>query len=119
MEDFVPASFSATMNALRKGVTRMSADAAIKKIEGWEEALQEVDLPGTRSILRDLSALKRQLEQDEPDGERVRSIMARLADATMKIASRVDDRNAQKIQELPWLPSRLPPPVREKFRNLH
>ena len=72
MEDLVPAYFSGTTNALRKGVTKMSADAAIKKIEGWEEALQEVEIPGVRAILRDLGALKRQLDQDEPDGDRIR-----------------------------------------------
>ncbi len=34
----------------------MSADAAIKKIEGWEDALQEVDLPGVRAIQSEISA---------------------------------------------------------------
>ena len=96
----MPAYFSGTTNALRKGVTKMSADAAIKKIEGWEEALQEVEIPGARAILRDLGALKRQLDQDEPDGDRIRTILSRLADATMKISDKVEDRNADKIRDL-------------------
>src|SRR5262249_28375021 len=91
---------SGTVSALRKGALRMSSDAAIRKIEGWEEALQDVDVPGTRSILRDLGALKRQLENDEPDGDRVRAIMSRLADATMKIADKADDRSSEKIRNL-------------------
>jgi hypothetical protein len=100
MEEFVPAYFSGTTNALKKGVGKMSADAAIKKIEGWEEALQEVEIPGARVILRDLGALKRQLDQDEPDGDRIRMILSRLADATMKISDRVEDRNADKVRDL-------------------
>ncbi len=96
----MPAYFSGTANALRKGVTKMSAEAAIKKIEGWEEALQEVDIPGARAILRDLGALKRQLDQDEPDGERIRTILSRLADATIKISDKVEDRNADRIRDL-------------------
>ena len=96
----MPAYFSGTTNALKKGVTKMSTDAAIKKIEGWEEALQEVEIPGARAILRDLGALKRQLDQDEPDGDRIRTILSRLADATMKISDRVEDRNADKVRDL-------------------
>ncbi len=96
----MPAYFSGTTNALKKGVTKMSADAAVKKIEGWEEALQEVDIPGARAILRDLGALKRQLDQDEPDGDRIRTILSRLADATIKISDKVEDRNAERIRDL-------------------
>ena len=96
----MPAYFSGTTNALKKGVTKMSADAAVKKIEGWEEALQDVDIPGARAILRDLGALKRQLDQDEPDGDRIRTILSRLADATIKISDKVEDRNAEKIRDL-------------------
>jgi len=100
MEEFVPAYFSGTTNALKKGVTKMTADAAIKKIEGWEEALQEIEIPGARAILRDLGALKRQLDQDEPDGDRIRTILSRLADATIKISDRIEDRNAEKVRGL-------------------
>ena len=96
----MPAYFSGTTNALKKGVMKMSADTAIKKIEGWEEALQEVEIPGARAILRDLGALKRQLDQDEPDGDRIRTILSRLADATMKISDKVEDRNADKVRDL-------------------
>ncbi|MDX2263685.1 MAG: hypothetical protein NW215_01755 [Hyphomicrobiales bacterium] len=96
----MPAYFSGTINALRKGATRMSVDAAIKKIESWEEALQDVEITGVKAILRDLAALKRQLEIDEPDGDRVRSIMARLADGAMNIARKTEDRYSDKIMDL-------------------
>ena len=71
-----------------------------RKSKGWEEALQEVEIPGARAILRDLGALKRQLDQDEPDGDRIRTILSRLADATMKISDKVEDRNADKVRDL-------------------
>ncbi len=92
--------FTATINALEKGVTSMSPEAAVKRIENWEDVLQEVDVPGARSILRDLGALKRQLEQDEPDEDRIQSILSRLAESTTKIAGKVEDRNSERIREL-------------------
>jgi hypothetical protein len=36
----------------------MAPDAATKKIETWEGARPEVEMPGARAILRDLGALK-------------------------------------------------------------
>lgn len=96
----MPAYFAGTINALKKGATRMTADAAIWKIEGWEEALEDVEVPGTKGIIRDLQSLKKQLSREEPDGDRVRHLMAKLADSAMSIADRLDDRTADKIRDL-------------------
>jgi hypothetical protein len=94
------AYFAGTLTALKKGITKMSISAAIRNIENWEESLQDVEITGCRAILRDLGALKKQLQEDEPDGERIRHLMARLASQTMSVADRADDRYGDKIKNL-------------------
>ncbi len=63
----------------------MAPDATIEKIKNREGALGEAEIPGAPAILRDLGALKRQLHQKQPDGERVRAILSLLAAAAIKI----------------------------------
>jgi hypothetical protein len=94
------AYFSGTIDALKKGVTKMSIAAAIKNIENWEESLREIELTGCRSILRDLAALKKQLQEDQPDGDRIRHLMAKLASETVTISQRADARHSDKIAKL-------------------
>ncbi len=80
----MPAQFAATIQALKKGTANRPIKAAIKKIGNWEEPLQEIQVPGARAILRDLGALKRQLEQDKPGIGRVHTTVSRLAEAAEK-----------------------------------
>jgi hypothetical protein len=94
------AYFSGTIAALKKGITQMSISAAVRNIENWEESLQDVELTGCRAILRDLAALKKQLQEEEPDGERIRHLMARLANQTIAVGERADGRYADKIANL-------------------
>jgi hypothetical protein len=94
------AYFSGTMDALKKGVMKMSISAAIKNIEHWEDSLRDVELTGCRSILRDLAALKKQLQEDQPDGERIRHLMAKLASETVTISKKADTRYSDKIASL-------------------
>jgi hypothetical protein len=94
------AYFAGTLTAFRKGITKMPVAAAIKNIEAWEERLQEVELTGCRAILRDLAALKKQLQEDEPDGERIRHLMAKLASQTIAISEKADPRHGEKIANL-------------------
>jgi hypothetical protein len=94
------AYFSGTMDTLKKGVTKMSVSAAIKTIEHWEESLRDIELTGCRSILRDLAALKKQLQEDQPDGERIRHLMAKLASETVTISKKADARHSDKIANL-------------------
>jgi hypothetical protein len=94
------AYFSGTITALKKGITKMTAAAAVRNIENWEESLQNVEVTGCRAILRDLGALKKQLQEDEPDGERIRHLVARLAGQTIAIAEKADARYSEKIAKL-------------------
>jgi hypothetical protein len=94
------AYFSGTINALKRGITKMSCDVAVRNIENWEESLQDVEVPGGKAILRDLGALKKQLEMETPDGDRVRNLMAKLASQTIAISEKSDARYKDKIAEL-------------------
>jgi hypothetical protein len=94
------AYFAGTLTAFKKGITKMPIAAAIKNIENWEERLQEVELTGCRAILRDLAALKKQLQETEPDGERIRHLMAKLASETVSISEKADPQHGDKIANL-------------------
>lgn len=96
----MPARFTATANAFEKGIENTMPAAAIKMIEGWEEALASVDVPGTKGIARDLEALKKALSADEPDGERVKSLLGKLADEVTKIAGRTEGGVQPKLEDL-------------------
>ena len=96
----MPAQFAATIQGLKNGVAQSSLKAAIRKIEGWEDAVREAGVTGTRALLRDLGALKRQLEQQKPDTSRVQAIAARIAEAAGKVAARMQGREAGKVRGL-------------------
>ena len=69
-------------------------------IEFWENKLSGVDVAGTKSVVRDLGALKKELSSDTPDKAHVKSIMARLADETKKVATHVNGPEADGIQKV-------------------
>ncbi len=96
----MPAQFAATIQALKKGTANRPIKAAIKKIGNWEEPLQEIQVPSARAILRDLGALKRQLEHDKPGIERVHTTVSRLAEAAEKLAAKLHGREAEKARDL-------------------
>lgn len=91
--------FAATMNAFNRGIEDAKPAAAINIIEDWETALADCDVPGAKGIARDLGALRKQLESGQPDGERISAIVARLGDATTKIAGRAD-KSGDKLEKL-------------------
>ena len=91
--------FAATMNAVNRGLDKIKAAAGAHIIEDWETALADIDLPGAKGIVRDLQALRKQLEKDSPDGERIQALLHRLGAATVKIAAR-SDKSEEKLKAL-------------------
>jgi hypothetical protein len=59
-------------------------------VEDWEAALADIETPGAKGILRDLASLRKQLEKDTPDADRVHALLHRLGAATTKIAEKAD-----------------------------
>lgn len=67
-------------------------------IEDSETSLDEVDVAGVKSLVRDLGSLKKLLQKDEPDGEKVRALVAKLGGETSKIADRAEN-NGDKLRD--------------------
>ena len=82
--------FAATINAFNRGIEDAKPTTAVSLIEDWETALADIEVAGAKGIARDLAALRKQLERDTPDAERVLALVARLGDAVTRIAPRAD-----------------------------
>jgi hypothetical protein len=82
--------FAGTMNAINRGLDTTKATKGADMIEDWEAALADVEVSGAKGILRDLGSLRKQLERDEPDADRVHALLHRLGAATTKIADKAD-----------------------------
>ncbi len=91
--------FAGTMNAINRGLDATKPAKGADMIEDWEAALADLDTPGSKGILRDLTSLRKQLEKDSPDGDRVHALLHRLGEATVKIADRAD-KSQEKIKAL-------------------
>lgn len=91
--------FTATLNAFNRGIENMKPAQAVSLIEDWEAALTDIDVPGTKGIVRDLASLRRQLEQETPDAGRVEALLHRLGMATTKVAPRAE-RHEEKVAAL-------------------
>ena len=93
------ARFSATLNAINKGLESTQPGKGADLIEDWETAVSELDYPGAKGIVRDLGALRKQLEKGEPDAERIDALLHRLGQATTKIAAHAE-KQGDKVKEL-------------------
>jgi hypothetical protein len=82
--------FAGTMNAINRGLDTTKSTKGADMIEDWEAALADVETSGAKGILRDLGSLRKQLERDEPDADRVHALLHRLGAATTKIADKAD-----------------------------
>ena len=91
--------FAGTLNAVNRGLDSTKPAKGAEMIEDWETALSDLDLPGSKGILRDLASLRKQLERDEPDADRVHALLHRLGVATTKIADRAD-KSQDKLKTL-------------------
>lgn len=91
--------FAGTMNAINRGLEDTKPTKGADMVEDWEAALAELDIPGTKGILRDLGSLRKQLEKSEPDADRVHALLHRLGTATTKIADKAD-KSQEKLKSL-------------------
>ena len=91
--------FAGTMNAINRGLDETKPDKGATMIEDWEAALADTDVPGAKGILRDLTSLRKQLEKDAPDADRVHDLLHRLGEATTRIAER-SDKQQDKLRAL-------------------
>jgi uncharacterized protein YmfQ (DUF2313 family) len=91
--------FAGTMNAINRGLDETKPAKGADMVEDWEAALADVDVPGAKGILRDLAALRKQLEKDDPDSDRIHALLHRLGTATVKIAEK-SETSQEKLKAL-------------------
>lgn len=91
--------FAGTINALNRGIDSTKPDKGADMIEDWEAALADIDTPGAKGILRDLGSLRKQLEREAPDADRVHALLHRLGTATSRIAEKAET-NQEKLKTL-------------------
>lgn len=93
------ARFGATLNAVNRGLENEKPAKGADLVEDWETAVADLDMPGSKGIARDLGALRKQLESDKPNEERVRALLHRLGEATVKISQKAE-KQGDKVREL-------------------
>ncbi|SFP67341.1 hypothetical protein [Sphingomonas rubra] len=91
--------FAGTMNAINRGLDATKPAKGADMVEDWEAALADLDVTGAKGILRDLASLRKQLEKDSPDADRVHALLHRLGAATTKIADKAET-NQEKLKAL-------------------
>lgn len=82
--------FAETMKLVEAGADKGAGSKGVTNIQDWEKALAEVDAPGAKGLHGDLESLRKQLEKEEPDAERVASLLHKLGAATTKIADHAE-----------------------------
>lgn len=82
--------FAGTLNAINRGLETTKPAKGADLIEDWETALADLDVTGSKGILRDLASLRKQLEKDAPDADRIHALLHRLGAATTKIADKAE-----------------------------
>ncbi len=97
----MPKRFAATKGAIEKGLAQTSPKSGAKLVGEWVAALEETDLPGAKGLHNDLARLQKELEKDEPSGDRVQKILGKLGPATTKLADKAEDEKvAEKVRHL-------------------
>ena len=91
--------FAATTNAINRGLDSTKPEPGAHLIEDWETALADLDVPGVKGIQRDLAALRKQVESDKPNADRIHALLHRLGEATVKISEKAD-KNGGKLKAL-------------------
>lgn len=91
--------FAGTMNAINRGLDSTKPAKGADMVEDWEAALADSEVSGTKGILRDLASLRKQLEKDTPDADRVHALLHRLGTATTRIADKAD-KSQDKLKAL-------------------
>ena len=92
--------FEATIKHLKEGVKGFTIAAAVKNIEGWETTLEKSEVAGAKTIHGNLERLKKLLQADAIDTSKVKDLMVKLGEETVRIAGKADDKHADKIKAL-------------------
>lgn len=97
----MPQRFTATENAFDKGIEKTSPKQGAKLAGEWVEELRKADFSGAKGLASELERLEKLLNEDEPDAERIRSLLEKIGEGTAKAADRAEDpKVAEKVRKL-------------------
>ena len=97
----MPARFTATNNAIEKGLENASPKAAVGLIDGWLAEVEKNEFTGSKGLHGDLERLKKELEKDAPNGDAIGKLLGKLGAETTRAAARTDsDRVAEQLRSL-------------------
>ncbi len=97
----MPARFTATNNAIEKGLENATPKAASGLIDGWLTEVEKNEFTGSKGLHGDLEKLKKELDKDEPNGEAIGKLVHKLGAATTKSADKCDNEKvAEQLRSL-------------------
>lgn len=97
----MPKRFTATENAIEKGLENTSPKQGAKLVREWLGEVENLDMPGAKGLRGDLEKLATELEKDEADPKKVERLLGKLGPATVKLADRCEDEKVgEKVRDL-------------------
>ncbi|MCW3796924.1 hypothetical protein OMW55_03780 [Sphingomonas sp. BN140010] len=97
----MPQRFTATENAFEKGIEKTSPKQGAKLAGEWVEELRKAEFSGAKGLASELERLEKLLNEDEPDGDKLRTLLDKIGQDTAKAADRAEDeRIAEKVRKL-------------------
>ena len=92
--------FETTINALKEGAQKLTAEKAVANIEGWEDYLSKHDHDGVKAVVTDLGKLKKMLQAEPLDGAKIKDLLHKLGKDTIKVAGDGEAAGPAKMKEL-------------------
>jgi hypothetical protein len=97
----MPQRFTATENAFDSGIEKTSAKQGAKLAGEWVEELRKADFSGAKGLASELERLEKLLNADEPDAEKLTTLLEKIGQDTAKAADRAEDpKVAEKVRKL-------------------
>lgn len=97
----MPQRFTATENAFEKGIENTSAKQGAKLAGEWVEEIRKADFTGSKGLASELERLEKLLNDDEPDADKLKTLLEKIGQDTAKAADRAEDpKIAEKVRKL-------------------
>ncbi len=97
----MPQRFVATENAFDKGIENTTPKAGAKLAGEWAEAVRKADFTGAMGLASELERLEKLLSAEEPDTDKLKTLLEKIGQDTAKAADRAEDpKVADKVRKL-------------------
>lgn len=97
----MPKRFAAVEHAAEKGFENTTPAAGAKLVGDWTKEVGALDLAGAKGLHGELVHLERELGSNAPDEQRIKALLGKISEATVKLANKCDDEKvAAKVRSL-------------------